>query len=555
MGEGKENLYFNVLQYSIPRAINMLNIDSFSEEYGNTDRDFWAWKTKDFPDATRWGILYSISIAIKKGLLREEFVDKIVDSAITNIYKHLDRYGSLSEAYPEEHSFATNAIVLCYVTKSLLIVKGLNFSFNQKKFKDYAEKLYPLKEFLEKHTEEHGIISNHLATASASILMWNKLTGDKSERWKYFLDIILENQSKEDGFYKEYEGPDPGYQTLCINYLFMVYEETKIPEIKESLEKAGKFLLNFIHPDGTIGGLYGSRNTEVYYPGGIVGLARYIKEYALAAKYLEPSDPVFSQHILPHHIDPGNFAPLLCSYTLAAEEYEKNRKFIDKVDGTPPYSDEKEAILKDAGIFIKSTKKYYAIVNFKKGGVIKAFDKKTGKVILDDGGIFGKTQDGRKFSNQLWCDENEVKIEKKKIEKKNSKKNKKRETEVEIKSYLYEVNEDYLTPEKMIIIRILSVSVFRWSRWIGEIFKKLAVKHLITRKKKIGGYAIRRITFSEDKISISDNVFSDEVKWWRAMHAKAIHMASSGYILPGRFLNIPRKITPQKITSRKLQES
>ena len=71
----------------------------------------------------------------------------------------------------------------------------------------------------------------------------------------------------------EYEGPDPGYQTLCTHYLSSILEIEKSEKLLVSLKKSGEFLSHFIHPDGSIGGLYGSRNTEVYYPGGISKLA------------------------------------------------------------------------------------------------------------------------------------------------------------------------------------------------------------------------------------------------------------------------------------------
>ena len=516
----RNNIYFRIFEISIPRLINLFNLDEFSDEYGNADREYWGWKLKDFASGKNWAGLFSIAIGVKSGIIRKDFAEKLLRASLLNIKKHTDKYGALQEAYPYEHSMGVTAATLYGICEAIRIL-GL-----KEKIKDEIENLYPLREFLEKYKEEHGIISNHLAAASASIIAWNRITGEKSERWKYFLDIIFENQSKKDGFYMEYEGADPGYQTLCTEYLFYVFEQTKSKELEESLKKAGRFLLHFVHPDGTIGGLYGSRNTEVFYPAGIVGLSRYMEEYACLSKYLQPHSFKFSQHILPHHIDIGNFVPLLNSYAHASEEYEKNKELILNNDMKPTWKRVLEFSFDDAGIFIKSTEKYYAILNFKKGGAIKVYDKNEKKLVISDGGAFGKLKNGKKVSNQIWSDKNIV-----------IKKNESEKTNVEIISDIYEMNENYFSPLKSVILRLLAVFIFSRSREIGELFKKLAVYQLITRKKKVNGKVIRKIIFYPDKVDIKDNIKVEGILFYKSgIESKAIHMASSGYTLPEKFL-------------------
>lgn len=73
--------------------------------------------------------------------------------------------------------------------------------------------------FQHKADEYHAFISNHLATVAVALYKWHALTGESVEkRGREILDRILKHQSEE-GWYEEYGGADPGYQSLCTYYL------------------------------------------------------------------------------------------------------------------------------------------------------------------------------------------------------------------------------------------------------------------------------------------------------------------------------------------------
>ena len=71
----------------------------------------------------------------------------------------------------------------------------------------------------------------------------------------------MDNQSEE-GWYLEYSGADPGYQTHATFYLAVLFTKTRDNDLLDSLKRANLYLSYFIHPDGTIGGEYASRNTS-----------------------------------------------------------------------------------------------------------------------------------------------------------------------------------------------------------------------------------------------------------------------------------------------------
>ena len=390
------SIYKNVLEKNISRLLALYNLDPSAQTYGYGDRLYWGWKISDFPNGTIQGGVHALSIALKLGILNNnKFMLKTIDAAINAISQIRAKNGSMLEAYPGENSFCVTALVAFDV---LSAIQHLEDYMSKTQIKNYLEILRPLIGFIERNNEKHAVISNHLAVASAACFLWSRLTGEKLKRGQEILDVIYKYQSEE-GWYREYEGADPGYQTLCTYYLCCIYEITEDEGLLRSLEKSASFLKYFIHPDGTIGGLYGSRNTEVYYPAGIIGLAHVIDDFALITRLLQKENEV-NHHILPHSVDFGNFIPLLNSYAVAALQYEKNKKNIEGVQFKAPYLDQLGKNFKHAGIYLKSTSRYHAIINFKKGGTIKAFYKKTSKIDIEDGGLFGRLANGKRFSTQ-----------------------------------------------------------------------------------------------------------------------------------------------------------
>ena len=153
----------------------------------------------------------------------------------------------------------------------------------------YLEIIAPMIDFLEKEDEHHAMISNHLATAIAALMKWRRLSNvTTNKKAKLLAERILAHQSSE-GWFSEYGGFDPGYQTLCTHYLVEIYKEDANLIPIEAIGKSIDFLEHFIHPDGSLGGVYGSRNTRFYYPGGIEFFADKIESASRIASYMRKS--------------------------------------------------------------------------------------------------------------------------------------------------------------------------------------------------------------------------------------------------------------------------
>ncbi len=101
-----------------------------------------------------------------------------------------------------------------------------------------------------------------------------------------------------------------------------------------------------------------------------------------------------------------------------------------------------------------------------------------------------------------------------------------------IQASFYALNETPSTPFIFAAVRILSLTLFH-SRFFREMFKKIVVRRLITRKKKSQEKVIRKFEFSQEKITVTETLTpSSKVK--NITHfgkVKTIHMASSGYYL------------------------
>jgi len=462
----------------------------------------------DFVNATMQGGVHALAIAIKLGIIGNiEFTLEVIDSAIRATARIKSKKGSLLEAYPNEHSFCATALVAFDV---LSAIRHLGSYLIEKQKNEYLSIIRPLIHFITYNNEEHAIISNHLSTGFAAIELWNTLTGEASKRGKELLSIIYEHQSKE-GWYREYDGADPGYQTLCTYYLSCAYEITKDEDLLESLIKSGSFLKYFVQPDGTIGGLYGSRNTEVYYPAGIIGLSPISDEFALIATLLHKGI-LNGNHIFPQDIDTNNFIPLINAYAVAALHYEANGEKIRGVLQVP-YEKVFSKIFDHAGIYIHSSDRYYAITNYKKGGTLKVFDKEKGSLDTEHGGIFGGLANGKRFSTQQYDEKQDF-------------------NDHTIHTGFFITNESYPNPATSVLLRIFGLTLFR-SVSLGNLFKKYIVRMLITGRKEINGKAVRKFEFTDDKIIVHDSIIKpktcSEIRHYGK--CKAIHMASSGYYI------------------------
>lgn len=519
-----KKIYLKQLIQELPRLLSLQDRDQYSLTYGCFDRTYWGWKFKDFADITLQRAVYSLALVYSHNFEGNQYfqnkkLKEWIKAGIFYWIKKQHKNGSIDQAFPNEFSFGATAFTLGPLISSYLIIKK---EFSNQEQKQILQAFEKASNFLLKGKETHGFISNHLTGAAlslykAGLLFENQAYQKKAQK---LINLVFKNQSSE-GWFKEYEGPDPGYETLGLSYLAQYYQQTKNENVLDSLKKSIKFLSYFIHPDGTLGGEYGSRNTEIFYPAGLEIIKNKIPLAQAILNRMEKSIEEYKIVSL-NSVDKENLVPLMENYLLAylSEKSTENNGF------ELPFEQNIEKYFDQSGIFIKTNENYYLICNTFKGGIIKIFDKKRKCLSWDDCGYIGQTDQDHILTTQIFNPKTTIKLSEK--------------NSLEIEIIFMKTSQQLPSPFRTIILRIINLSICQ-NVFLGNLFKKALIKLLITQKKKYPVKLKRQINCSEKQIEINDALIKKQsFKFKYLDYGKkfsAIHMGSSKYFQPFQLEN------------------
>lgn len=503
------------------RLLSEINRDPATPTCGCFDRRYWAWKLVDFPEATFQRNLAALAWLLDQPEARGEraFLTLTIQSGLLYSAAIQHRNGSFDQAYPYEASYGATAFLLPDLLDAYQVIKDSCAEMQQMAIEAM---LYRASAFLSKHAELHGTISNHLAGAALALRKAGGFFGrpDFTRKSVEILDYILSKQSPE-GWYVEYGGADPGYQTLCMYYLAQVYrlaeDEKEKEKLRASLASSLDFLQYFIHPDGSFGGEYGSRRTEVYYPGGIALLsAEFPPAAAMSARMLASIEQ--GSTVTLADVDMGNTAPLL-NNTIKALAFVQPKEM-------PLLPCQQESFQKDfpdAGILLRCTPRYYCVVGISTGGVVKIYDKKKARLALDDCGLLGITSRGAGISTQMAHEEQGFRADAQKIE---------------LWGGFYPIKSSLPTPSSFLLLRLMNLTIMRIG-FLNELVKKLLVGLLISGGGKTALKRTRVLEFQPERIYITDRIEkTGGIRLKRLAYGgkfASIHMASARYFQPGAF--------------------
>jgi hypothetical protein len=419
--------------------------------------------------------------------------------------------GSFDQAFPNEHSFGATAFLLHPLLSAYQTIRDVCPPSVGRLIENG---LHRAAEFIATHDETHGYIANHLAGAVLSLIVSVDFFQEKLFEHKAvaLLQKILDNQSEE-GWFQEYEGADPGYQTLCMYYLAQVHTLRPDMALKTVLDKAIHFLCYFVHPDGTFGGEYSSRRTSIYYPGGLALLSR---EFSLARSMTRFMCQSINQGktVSLQDMDMGNLAPLLSNYMLCVDSKDESNQDMPHL---PFEADETIADFPQAGLHIRGTRRYYAIMGWSNGGVLKVFDKEKATALWNDGGYAGQLQNGTRITTQITDFDRPHQISPDRIW---------------VETSFYELLTAMPTPFRFIILRLLNVTLMH-NIVIGNWIKALLVSQLISDKKNVPLRLVREVTFGKEQVVLSDTIQASgplSLRWLSFGNPfVGIHMASSRY--------------------------
>jgi hypothetical protein len=506
-----KNIYLSQVSQTLPRLLSLFDADQTSDSYGMGDRYHWAWGLIDFGNGSYQGAANGLAHLWKNGLWNYPTEKNIfltrIDSLFTAAKKLTYKDGSLEEAFPHEGSYCVTALVAF----DLLCAAGLlQDEVEKDMYVKWLAIIEPMIGYLIKADETHAMISNHLATAVAALVRWKKQTNeDKGEKKaKELMDRILCHQSVE-GWFKEYDGADPGYQTLCTYYLADVHVNRPDYQLLEPLRRSVQFVWHFAHPDGSFGGIYGSRSTRFYFPAGFELLSREIPEARALSLYMLES---IQQNTVVGltSMDESNLIPMFNAYCRAAAEH------ASYADGNLPVIPfkrlQQQVGFPGAGIFVNGGDGFYSIINVNKGGVVMHF--RDNKLAVHDVGVAVKNTSGKYGSSQTFTIDNNTEIT---------------DQHITVTAAIGPMPKQLPTPFQFLVLRVLGMTMFRFSS-LREWFKRVLVKLLITKKKVWPASNTRRIEFGYD-LTITDSVKMPAgyslVKDPGCF--VSIHMASQGY--------------------------
>ena len=198
---------------------------------------------------------------------------------------------------------------------------------------------------------------------------------------RYKLKTALASQSEE-GWFPEDGGADIGYLSVSLDMLAEYYWMSRDLSVVEPLQRTFSFLSFFIHPDGSAGGEYGSRNTTYFLPNGLevlsvlgsgcaeAAIGRLFHDCTVPGFFMDSVDDRYLSHYVLH------------SFLRALEKREKNThpspaSLPDETFGTK--------LFPDAGLATFHNQAVYGILSTKKGGVIKLFNTAGIEFYLDCG--------------------------------------------------------------------------------------------------------------------------------------------------------------------------
>ncbi len=506
-------IYITLVEEQTSRLFSRLDREAISPTFGSFDRVFWSWKFTDFSGSRFQESLYLASWLFNSKKFDEKYYDsnillKWIEGGFDfwSSLQHKD--GSFDEAYPHEKSLAATAFGTFYIGEAYIILKN---KIRRNTKTNIKNSLLKAANWLCVNEEKHGFLTNHVAAAAAALIIVWKITKIKKyyDRAFYFLEKIYNHQNTE-GWYEEYSGADIGYQSHGSFYLSRIWQITKDEKLLKSLILSFKFFKCFIHPNGSIGGEYGSRNTSFYFPAAFEMLSHVSEDAKSIACYMRSSvSKNFSVGL--NSIDSYNFSPMINNYIFAydnAKYYNTYKKLPFQRLGVWNFS--------NAGVFVKSSKNYFCIISSSKGGIIKIYSKLNKKNFYSDCGYWGKTISNKTITSQSFCLNHSFKNKKNKIE---------------INIPFVRIKQKIMNPWLFICFRIFSLTFGR-NKLFAEKLKILLVKTLLKNNKKISINLTRKFEFYPKGVIIKDKI-DGSVNIIKELYSdnkfSTIHMGSSRY--------------------------
>jgi hypothetical protein len=475
---------------AVPRLLGTLDRDPLSPTFGSFDREHWAWKFRDFPvNMLQTGLLPLAMLYTSRSnpYAGQERLLEWILGAIDATLRRQHRNGAFDSVapYSQDHG-VTLALVATLASALGTLGDSVPIELRERVLTTIARG----GAFAERSDEDYAFISNHQALFALAWQRAGDALGSDAYRARSvaIVDAIIAHQST-DGWYAEYGGPDPGYESLGLFYLAMLLDETPLPRLAESAARSVRFLAHCVHPDGSVGGAYGSRLTQLWYPGGfelLAGrdpLADRIASFVHAR--LERANVV-----TPDTVDTHNLPSLLYAYLVAANACDELRESQEPVklpcEGGP--------LLRHydaSGITVAVTQHYHAVTNGRRGGVMTVCSRESESLVFEDSGVAIEAQ-GRSWTSAAPATVERVEFDA-------------GASQAQSLVQPGAPRNAPITPAKFLILRILCFTAFR-SLTLGKALRRMIVARLVTGRDAGPFRCQRTVRFGSNTIDVEDRV-------------------------------------------------
>jgi len=495
----------------LPKLLTLLDRNRHSPTYGCFDRNYWHYRIIDFPSGMSQELVLPLALAWECEITdnpwrHDEALREWIVAAMRFAASSAHRDGSCDDYYPYERAAGATAFSLLGCLEAYRIV-GLDDADLCAFFARRADWLAA--------TNEPGTLANHEALIVLVLLLAGTLL--QTTRWQEAaerrLRRLLDLQDDE-GWFPEYGGCDPGYHSLTLSTLAWIRRllvDAKMQEtLERALERAVDLAACFVHPDGSYGGEYGSRNTYNFFPHGFELLGREnpvalaVNDRALRGIAAGRDADFSDDHIVGHH---------LWSRLLAWRDWVPDRPTVAALpDGRNHFP--------RAGLLVDRRHGWTLIVATNKGGTFKLF--RDDALLLSDTQFSLRVGKGRRERNAVGhlLDDYETEIE---------------SDEIVVRGTLGWARHRTAGPVEHLLLRVAMRS---WGRFFPHAVRRLLQRLLIVGKTHAPFRFERRLRWSEGAWEIDDRLEADS---WESVRSAAlgcdqtsIYVATSRSFQPGQ---------------------
>lgn len=478
----------------LPRLLHLVDKNPYSPTYGSFDRAFWHYRTMDFPCGMAQEQALPLALVYAHPYPGNRYyqvarIRELAEAAVRYLLPSSHADGTCDDYFPFERAMGALVFSLYAASEAYQVL-----AMDDPQVVDlFLRRVAHLA-----RDNETGRLANHQALAALAAYNVYRISGDDRARRlaEDRLALTLRWQHQE-GWFQEYEGADPGYHTCTIDFLAKLQQKMATPERPDTsllapLRKAVAFAWYFMHPDGSYGGEYGSRNTYHFYPHGFELMAPHSARAGQIADAFLAAVPDDKRY---HNDDDRMTAHYVYDFLQAWRDYHPRRP--------PPIAEARReprvVHLAGAGLAVawngretEAEGGRHTVVALNKGGVVKVFDRRG--PIASDTGLIGELRDGTVVVSHLLQAEAAVEVE---LDPDRG------GGRFRVEGDLCRRRPNRMTVTKSLLLRLWLLLIGRFN---ANLTRALVQRIAITGKPKSGYRFARTVEIGERAVTVTDRV-------------------------------------------------